>query len=561
MMKIVTTIIQAGIAACFVITVGGVGLRIFYVDRVPPHVYIGAFPVGGVALTQLSGSLVAYQQQLSQTPITITFRGRRTVHTFQDLGITLNQDATQQKIVTASRTISVTSPVRISPVLNFQDNYARAILSHDFIQALSLPKDAALTVDNNYHVLITQSASGEDFDMVALDDAITKDAGMQTMASIPAISKRADPAVTEKEVAQVQEFAQKLAQTGFHITYQEKSFLISRANIAKMIRFVPSPSAHVAFDGVLLKEYIDAQIVPEVHVDPVNARFQMQDGKVQQFALPKNGIDVDEQATIQAIADALVQSSDSAQIITTEVQPAFTDVVNSKALGIDKLLATGETDFVGSPKNRKFNIGVGAEKYNGILVAPGEEFSFVKLLGPVDKEAGYLPELVIKNNATIPEYGGGLCQVSTTAFRAAMLAGVKITERHNHSYAVRYYGTPGFDATIYPPYTDFRFLNNTPGYLLIQTHIDGTKLFFEFWGTDDGRQVEIDGPHPYNRMPDGAVKSVLKRTVTDKDGNVIDSDTFNSNYKSPTLFPHEPAKQATNTTSTTAGEISTNGNA
>jgi vancomycin resistance protein YoaR len=384
---------------------------------------------------------------------------------------------------------------------------------------------------------------------------------MQHMLSIPATSKRADPVVTEKEVAQVQGFAQKLAQTGFHIMYQDKSFLISRANIAKMIQFVPSPSAHVAFDTALLKEYIDSQVVPEVHVDPINARFQMQDGKVNQFALPKNGTDVDEEATMQAIFDALIQNSDSAQVVIKEIQPAFTDVVNSKSLGIDKLLATGETDFRGSPKNRKVNVAVGAEKFNGILVAPGEEFSFDKLLGPVDKESGYLPELVIKDNSTIPEYGGGLCQVSTTAFRGAMLAGVKITERHNHSYAVGYYGVPGFDATIYPPYTDFRFLNNTPGYLLIQTHIDGTKLFFEFWGTDDGRQVIIDGPHPYDRQPDGSVKSVLKRTVIGLDGQVIESDTFNSNYKSPKLFPHEPAKQATNAASTTAGESSSNGNA
>ncbi|MEK7499924.1 MAG: VanW family protein, partial [Patescibacteria group bacterium] len=100
-----------------------------------------------------------------------------------------------------------------------------------------------------------------------------------------------------------------------------------------------------------------------------------------------------------------------------------------------------------------------------------------------------------------------------------------------------YYGTPGFDATIYPPYTDFRFLNNTPGYILIQTKIEGTRLTFEFWGTDDNRSVVVEGPSPYNRMPDGSVKSVLKQTVT-KDGATLVEDTFYSNYKSPNLFPH-----------------------
>ena len=559
-MKSVRIIFQACITACFVIVAGGVALRMFYADRVPPHVYIGAFPIGGAPVTQLSGPLLAYQQQLLQTPITITFRGRKTVRTFQDLGIAVDQDKTMQRVVSASHGVSVTAPVRIAPVLTFQDEKARALLSQDFAEVLSLPKDAAIAIDPAFHVSITQSAVGEDFQMSMLDNAITQGAGMPSMPIISASTTASDPKVTEQEVAQVESFAQALVNTGFHLTYGDKSFLISREEVGKMMQFVPSPSAHVVFDSALLKGYFESKLAVQIHVEPVNARFQVEDGTVKQFALPKNGVDLDEDATMKAVADALMQNSAKAELAVKEITPAFTDVASSSSLGITKLIATGETDFRGSPKNRTVNIKVGSEKFNGILVAPGEEFSFDKLLGPVDASTGYLPELVIKDNATLPEFGGGLCQVSTTVFRAAMQAGVKITERHNHSYAVRYYGTPGFDATIYPPYTDFRFLNNTPGYLLIQTHIDGTKLFFEFWGTDDGRQVTIDGPHPYDRKPDGSVKSVLKRIVTDKDGNVIENDTFNSNYKSPTLYPHEPAKQATNSDSA-SGTSATDGNA
>jgi hypothetical protein len=126
--------------------------------------------------------------------------------------------------------------------------------------------------------------------------------------------------------------------------------------------------------------------------------------------------------------------------------------------------------------------------------------------------------------------------VSTTLFRAATRAGLEITQRRNHASAVRYYGTPGFDATIYPPYTDLRFINNTPGYILIQARFDGTKLQFELWGTDDGREVEVTGPVTYDYQPDGSVKATVKQIVT-RNGEVLLDETFYSRYRSPNLYP------------------------
>jgi vancomycin resistance protein YoaR len=79
----------------------------------------------------------------------------------------------------------------------------------------------------------------------------------------------------------------------------------------------------------------------------------------------------------------------------------------------------------------------------GVIIKPGEEFSFNHYLGPVKAEQGFLPELVIKRTGTVPELGGGLCQVSSTTFRAAMNAGLPITQRKNHAYAVQYYSPQG----------------------------------------------------------------------------------------------------------------------
>ncbi len=214
------------------------------------------------------------------------------------------------------------------------------------------------------------------------------------------------------------------------------------------------------------------------------------------------------------------------------------------SLGINDLLARGQSDFSGSTASRIVNVKVGASQFNGVVVKPGEEFSFNKYLGPITVQKGYLPELVIKPEGTIPELGGGLCQVATTAFRAAFFSGLPITQRRNHSYAVHYYEwiaddkarAVGLDATIYPGAQDMKFVNDTPGAILIWTKTEGKHLYFDFYGTLDSRTVIMDGPHPYDKKPDGSVKSKVTRTVI-RNGRAPEVVTFNSRYVSPNSYP------------------------
>jgi vancomycin resistance protein YoaR len=145
---------------------------------------------------------------------------------------------------------------------------------------------------------------------------------------------------------------------------------------------------------------------------------------------------------------------------------------------------------------------------------------------------------VIKNNKTEPEFGGGICQVSTTVFRVAINSGLEITARRNHAYPVSYYNPQGMDATVYVPRPDLRFINDTPGYILIQTKIEGTKLTFQFYGTDDGRKIEIIGPKILEKNPDGSMKATFTQKINDKDGQLVREDVFNSSYDSPDKYPH-----------------------
>ena len=123
-------------------------------------------------------------------------------------------------------------------------------------------------------------------------------------------------------------------------------------------------------------------------------------------------------------------------------------------------------------------------------------------------------------------------------FRAAVNAGLKITERFPHSFPVRYYNPQGFDATIYPPHPNLRFINDTPNNILIQSKIEGNHLSFEFFGTDDGRKTEILGPYVFDKKEDGSMKASLTQKVY-KNGELLREKTFYSNYKSPALYPVE----------------------
>ena len=156
----------------------------------------------------------------------------------------------------------------------------------------------------------------------------------------------------------------------------------------------------------------------------------------------------------------------------------------------------------------------------------------------MNAEAGYLPELVIKNNKTIPEFGGGLCQVSTTMFRTALLAGLPILERRPHAYRVRYYDWPygpGVDATVYQPHPDLRFKNDTKHYILIQTRIVGTRLYFDFYGTKE-KEGRIVRPVILWSKSDGSMATVFTRQII-KNGRIVKEEQFKSIYKSPKLYP------------------------
>lgn len=271
-----------------------------------------------------------------------------------------------------------------------------------------------------------------------------------------------------------------------------------------------SKQVKLIFESVKVEEYLNT-VKWRIEQPVKEAKFGLINNRVSEFQSSQAGYQIDLEKTLANLELSRVlginNKKNTAQIVVQKTKPQ-TNIADINDLGINELIGIGASIFAGSPINRRHNIKVGAQSLNGLLLAPGEEFSTNNALGEINAARGYLPELVIKGNQTIPEYGGGLCQIATTLFRLAINSGLKITARKPHAYRVSYYEPAGTDATIYPPWPDLRFINDTPNYLLFQTHVQDNDLRFEFWGTNDGRQVATTTPKVWNFTSPGETKYV-----------------------------------------------------
>ena len=206
--------------------------------------------------------------------------------------------------------------------------------------------------------------------------------------------------------------------------------------------------------------------------------------------------------TRRDVLNAILNGRSSAPVTLT-LTPPNPDVPALYAGGVTQLVASGVSTFYGSPSFRVTNIRVGVGRLDGLLVAPGQTFSFNAALGPTTAAEGYVDGYVILNNTLSLEPGGGICQVSTTVFRAAWNAGLPLVERHNHSYLVHYYDPPGLEATVYAPRMDFKFLNDTANGLYLQWSLDGARATarLDLFGAARDRRVQVNDPVILARTP------------------------------------------------------------
>ncbi|HSM55162.1 MAG TPA: VanW family protein [Candidatus Sulfomarinibacteraceae bacterium] len=303
------------------------------------------------------------------------------------------------------------------------------------------------------------------------------------------------------------------------------------------------------------------EIEAQVYRAPEKARFYFDDNTEELVLVEPhvNGRALDVEATLQQFMAQVDTPNRSLPFVVNEIRPTVHSQATAAELGITGLITESTTWFYGSTDERKHNIARSAAQFFGIVVAPGEEFSFNRYLGDVTEDEGYTTGLIILGGRTVEGVGGGVCQVSTTLYQTAFWAGFPITERLEHGYRVHYYDDgegPGMDATVYSPLVDLKFVNNTDYYLLIENYYNTAteSLTFKFYSTSTGRTVEKDGPVFANERPprpdvweyneelepgeiiqvDWAVEGAdvtVNRRVYDANGNLMyGNEAFHSNY-------------------------------
>lgn len=409
---------------------------------------------------------------------------------------------------------SLTKGVDFPIYYKWDKDQHRQILENSFKDLLSEKKEASYYFNEAGSLGITSENIGQTFDYdkalaetkKQIQELMTSEINLLVIADKPAIGKN----ILEKYKDQVAALAKR---GDFYLTYNDKNWNIPNNIWRTWLKLKPGGNNYyVGLDNDKVAKYLEESgIKEETEVKTKDAKFKLVDGKVAEFTSSQDGLSINLNDTVKAMETTLNNSGELETAMVVDVTKSNIDNQDVNDMGILEIIGTGESDFSGSPANRIHNIKVGADSLEGVLIKPGEEFSLMTALGEIDGEHGYLQELVIKGDQTIPEYGGGLCQIGTTVFRTALASGLPITERRNHSYRVSYYEPAGTDATIYNPWPDLKFKNDTGKYILIQYRIDGTKLYFDFWGTKDGRVAITTEPEIYNIVAPPE-KKIIKTT-------------------------------------------------
>lgn len=582
------TLIIAVLAA-IILCAGGVlylwSYDLWYEEKIMPGVVLGTIPVGGYSINYARDITEGYHDRLRTQGALFHFKGKRvvlyprTVPLNSDIPLeastqlfNVDTDATVADLAAVGRTgtmvesqlqrvVAATQGTVIPPTFSLDERAIVAELKKEFSFFNSPAQDARFSLENDMLVIVPESR-GISFDYAR---AITELSTHFSTLSMPVVELREGqtfPSLTARDIEGLRDRAQKLTADALTLSFHDTAALpqkkysrtIPREILVSWLRVTRGDDQRLAlsFNADLIAAYLTERIAPEVRVDVIHPRFEIKEGRVVAFDVPRDGRTLDVENTVVAILASL----DNRTVPTVLSFTVITSPYQTTAAGqpvITDLLGRGETSFAGSPQNRRKNIARGSQLLNGILLSPGEEFSTIKALGIIDDTNGFLPELVIKGDKTTPEFGGGLCQVSTTLFRAVSFAGLEILERKNHSYRVSYYEPPvGFDATIYDPAPDFKFKNDTNNHILVQARTTGNTMIVELWGVRDGRVVEVDKPRVFNikksvetkfvetdELPPGEKKcierahdgadAIFERRITYADGTTK-KETYKSHY-------------------------------
>lgn len=402
-------------------------------------------------------------------------------------------------------------PVNILPVVRLDTGPSNGILAN-IAHAIDRPMhQAQLVIDANLNVHAIQAQIGRKVNIEASRKAIYQAILSQHNHPVRLSVDYQQPTITEVNTA-YQAVSALLSQP-LILTFEDKVWSLSPI-VLKEILVVGQKNdtdgiVHVAvgLNQSILYNYFE-QIAADIYQESIDARFEFNEYTKSLLTLSpsQDGYTLDVAAAMNMVTDLLHTPHQHQLTLPVIVESPSVSGENATTFGIESLINSSTSYFSGSSQERMENINVSAQKFHGVVIPPDELFSFNTYLGEVTAENGFVESLIIRGDRTAVGVGGGVCQVSTTAFRAALYGGFEIVERWAHGYRVSWYETesvPGLDATIYSPWIDFKFRNDTDTYILIQTETDliaGT-VTFNIYGQPSNRTISISEPILENHVP------------------------------------------------------------
>lgn len=478
-----------------------------YVNKIFPRVWAGQTELSNLTLNQAEARLT--QVLPSSLPrLKLVFGNQEWSIDPTEINLNYSPQATGQKAFLLGRGQGIFPDLKRKwqlwikgETLAWNFNFDEAKLEEQLQQIINSVNEApilpALVLEKDGQITLIPGKNGRLVDEPELEQILLEHFGQLNFNTVNLPVRLTTVAVTEAQLAAGRQRAELI---------KDKTLTLRSGEFVKKLKGQELVDL-IGWDQPWNEEKINSLIANlgvSLNRPAQDALFQFEAGRVKEFRPAKDGIKVDEAVTKEAIIAAL-SSWEPVEISIATSEPRIkTSEVNQ--MGIRELIGKGESYFYHSIPGRIHNVALTAAKLNGVLVAPGETFSFNQTVGDVSKETGYQPAYVIKSGRTVLDDGGGVCQVSTTLFRAALATGVKIVERRAHAYRVSYYETnskPGFDATVFAPSPDLRFVNDTPAYILIQTTVDLKTLYLkiELYGASDGRQITISNVRLWDQTP------------------------------------------------------------
>ena len=497
-----------------------------YRNRINPGIKIGSISLSGLTFEEAGKKINDEANNLETSGIPITYGNKQIIlpsiiaantdlsfpvfvynrdETLKQLSVISPQNSFFSYLINYLRGAFYDRSLNISYTLD--KDRAQAFISENLKDVETPPQNATFIVnkDNGYGVSFSVEPERVgrqiDFDLAFTNINERLRALDNSRISLKTITAR--PAVHANDLESLKPEAEALISRGdlkliASTTATSSSWIVKKEALASwIISEGEVGNFHLTLDLTKIADYLKNKVSTAIDQEAKTPRYIIKDGKMSGWQTGVDGQTLNlENSAISIKEQYLNNKSNQAYLVIDQIKNKLTE--NTDNLNIQEIIGTGHSNFAGSPANRRHNIQVGAAAVNGMLIAPGEEFSLVKALGEIDASSGYLQELVIKDNKTIPEYGGGLCQVATTVFRSALASGLPITARQNHSYRVVYYEPAGTDAAVYDPWPDMRFLNDSGNYILIQSRIIKNDIYFDFWGKKDGRTASSTTPVVYN---------------------------------------------------------------